>query len=777
MMKEADEIASGKKIVAGDVEQQKQYARDLVQKTQAQLAEVEKRAIPRPTPEDAKALGLTDRDIAAVNAHQETMNMAADRFLRDIFKLQGRKIGDPTKKAEYDAAVDEYVTGLLSTNYFPARRYGKSWTAYAKDDNGNTIWRVDVDSRRAALKARQEFLSENKDANVKVEAKPEIDLDAFPDMPANLMDAIQTFRPEKWTENAKNKTPTGFTRHLVEAQKIPGYDANIRQSTIDYILSLSRYYGRQQAKAVTDDIVNSLPEGSAIRGYAKRYADGQLVTPENSAVKGMMKFQNIMKLAGVPLSALINTTQTFTTTIPKFEAELTKAFGYKKAAMMQPKMFGGVIKGTFDYLSDRLAPKLSSARRKNPELFAFLDQAQKTGILESEGLRELYNLRAKLQGKPTAADSLMFMFSAAEQANRLIALLAGREAGKAQGLKNDALYDYAKKFVIDTQFDQTVANRPPVIARGLPRLATQYRPFQMNYIRFLRNNFSAEGAPALGLSLAAMFALGGIKSIPGVRDMEKIAEQFGLNPSRWLKRLVGNDKLADATLTGLPTLGGVSISGAVSPGEFVPELDLKGGGLAKVLGPTADYLINAVPKAASILKQEEDPVTAFEIAGPRFTRGPFKALRAATSEQGLTNTQGDTLLENPTGKEMLTLALGATPKRLQDANDYISERFKLTARARDRIKDWNGLLAQAVKLKDNARIQELYGQINALNASLPPEQQIQINAAQIAKELMPPGLRDFKKMPNKARPALVELMREYKRIPAIQKRQPTGVEE
>lgn len=776
-MQEASDITAGKTTVTGDVEAQKQYANDLVQKAQSQLNEIEKRATPRPTTEDMKALGLSDRDVAAVNAHQETMNYAADVILRDVFKLQGRKISDPVKKAEYDAAVDEYVSGLLSTNYFPARRYGKSWTAYAKDEKGNTLWRVDVDSKRSALKAASEYKLENKDARLTVEAKPEIDMDAFPDMPSNLMDAIQTFRPDKWTENAKNKPPTGFTRYLVEAQKIPGYDPNIRQSTLDYILSLSRYYGRQKAKAITDDIVNSLPEGSAVRGFAKRYADSQLVTPENSAVKGAMKFQNLTKLAGVPLSALINTTQTFTTTIPKLEAELVKAYGYKGALIKQPQVFARVTKDVFGYLTDRLTPKLSSARKNNPELYAFIDHAQKIGVLESEGLRELYNLRAKLAGKPTAADSLMFMFSAAEQSNRLIALLAGREAGIAQGLKGEALQEYAKKFVIDTQFDQTVANRPPAIARGVPRLMTQYRPFQFNYIRFLRNNVSKDGLPALGLSLGAMIALGGIKAIPGIRDMEKLAEEAGLNPTKYVKGLFTNQKAANAVLTGLPTLGGISISGAVSPGEFIPEMDLKGGGLVKVLGPSADYFVNQLPKAASVLSKNEDPVTAYEIAGPRFTRGPLKALRAATDPQGLTNTKGDTLISNPTGSELTALALGATPQRLQDSNEYISDRWRLTDQAKDQGKDWNSLFAQAIRLKDKKRLNELWNEVQSLNATLPPERQITINERQIYKELMPGWARDYNNMPKKARAPLARLMKEYNRLPAIQKIPRTGVEE
>lgn len=790
-LKRADDIMSGRVKLSGDVEGVKQHAEELAAEANKQLNAIKSREIPRLTEADMKAVGASDADIQAVLAHKDAMNYGLER-LREALKLQGRKVkGEETKK-QYDADVDEYINGMIDTNYFPARRYEDAWTVQIQDESGNTVFRTNAGNKGEAVKiaeqAKKDYRSAGK-LKANVFANPVIDMDGFPDLPSNLADQLQQFRPEKYSEIAGDRPVRGWTRHLIDAQVVPGYDTDIRKSTIDYAVGLSKYYGRQHAKVILDDLITNLPEGSAIRGYATRYANEQLVKPEKPVTKAMLKFQNFMKLAGVPTSALINTSQTIVTTIPKLEGELIKAYGVIGAAKQTPKVFGKVTLQALSYLADRTNGKFAGKilRSKNPELFSFLDNAAKTGILDSEGLKELYNHRQKIQSNMTAADSLMFMFSTAEQANRTIALLAGREAGMAQGLKGDDLVNYAKDFVTSTQFDQTVANRPPAISHGVGRTLTQYRPFQLNYLRFVRDNLNKNDWPVVGLSLAAMMGLGGVMALPFSRDTERIAESLGMSPIKSFRKFVTNEKWADRLLYGLPMDAGVSISGAVGPGEFMSS-DVSGQGLIKLFGPTADYIGNQIPKAYKALKEEDNPIAAFEIAGPRFARGPLKALRGLNQSEspngGLQNYQGRTILPGVTNNEAGWLAFGATPARLQKQNELMSEEFRILNAANERPKDWNKLIANALLNKDQKRVRRLYNEIKDYNASLdsldPYEKEVRtfhLNSNQIEKYMKQRALPQFSAIlnaPNKAKPALVDA---YRRYGKLQKRTPSGVEE
>lgn len=773
IMKRGQAILKGEIVLEGDPAQVRQAAENMVWDAQKQLSEIEAKGIPRITEADMRAEGFTDNDIQALLAHKDAMNYMLER-LRETIKLQGRKIKGEENKKQYEADVDEWINGMRDTNYFPARRYGDSFAVIGTDKDGNTTYRSHHDSALEAKKVAAEQTKLRKGSKITIEEMPALDMDAFPDMPANLAEALKSFNPDKWTEAAKNRPVVGATRHLIEAQKIPGYSKNVRESTIDYVLAMSKYYGRHQAKAVLDDVISSMPEGSAIRGYATRYMD-QLSRPESAPVKAILKFQNFMKLAAVPTSALINTSQTITTTIPKLEGELIKAYGAVGAAARTPKVWANVTAQAFGYLADRAGGKFGRAlaRRAAPEVYDFLDEAAKRGVLEPEGLRELYNHKQKIAGKPTAGDSLMFMFSTAEQANRVIALLAGREAGKAQGLKGDALFDYAKGFVTTTQFDQTVANRSPIMSHGVGRVITQYRPFQLNYLRFLRENTNRKDWPVVALSLGAMGALGGALALPFARDGERIAEDMGLSPVRSFRRFINDEKWADRILYGLPMDKGLSISGAVSPGEFMIDSNAKGG-ITKLFGPTADFVFNQIPKAMKVFKEQDDPLIAAEIAGPRFLRGPMKALRAATTPEGLLNYQDKAVLPDPTGGELAALSIGATPARLQKENEFLAEQYKLAARSRQKPKDYNSLIAEGIRNGDGDRVRQLIAEINQQNQLLSDEAKIQINASQILDEARrtPQILRDYKALPKKARGAQLGLLQEYGKIPKIPKRSP-----
>ena len=223
--------------------------------------------------------------------------------------------------------------------------------------------------------------------------------------------------------------------------------------------------------------------------------------------------------------------------------------------------------------------------------------------------------------------------------------------------------------------------------------------------------------------------------------------------------------------------------------------DLGTQGLAKLFGPTADYALNQLPKAMKALKQEDNPVAAFEIAGPRFTRGPLKALRSVNQSieesGGLKNYQGRVVLPDVRVGEAGVMALGGTPARLQRENEIISNEFQILARSKNKPKDYNKLIADTYGLKDGVvyvkdpdRLKSLLNEIRDHNAgllSLPMDQRLTQmiipNKTQIKENIkggISPQFSILKGAPKKAR---AELFNMYQQYGKAGRRQSNAIEE
>ena len=724
--------------------------------------------IPKFSDADLAAVGMTPKDIAAVASFRETMNDGLE-VLRGTLLSKGRKINGADNLEKYNSDVNDYIDGMRDTNYFPARRYGERYSIEAKDAKGITTFRDHRDSPSAARKLVKELKKQGIEA--KASAMPEIDLEGYSDMPLNMSEALNSFNSDKWTEIAKDRPVTGWGRHLIKKAGVAGYEENLQKSSIDYVLGLSKFAAREKASVVLDEIVNRLPDGN-LKAYTKKYRENLLTGKDAGATRAALKFTNVMNLGAVLSSAYTNLTQTLTVTAPKMTGELSKVYGYTRGAVEAGVVSNRATLQSFAYLADRIGGKYAKGitRKIDPALFGDLDKAHKIGVIDAEGLSELYNLRRKIDGTPSLADGMMFMFSAAEKANRTYAFTAGREIGKAQGLKGDALFDYAKNFVETTQFDQTVANRSQNLTGGVARVVTHYKPFQLNYFRFLRDNVNRKDWPVVGLSLAATMSLGGAMALPFARLVEQAAGVFGFSPSKALGRWMGDEQWSERILYGLPTAVGIDMSGSMSTGEYVPSFDSKSSNNGiKLLGPLADYIGNRLPKAVDAYRTEDNPLIAAEIAAPRAIRGLLKAARGLTTGS-IDNAKGDPVLENPTNSELGLIAGSFVPSRLGRENRFNRDKFELDRQSAYSPKDFNSLLADAINRKDRDRVKSLLQEMNDYNAGQPDSAKVSPSSSQIKKGVIEanqnPLLKMYKGAPKKERADLIELMRRYGKIPA-----------
>lgn len=254
-----------------------------------------------------------------------------------------------------------------------------------------------------------------------------------------------------------------------------------------------------------------------------------------------------------------------------------------------------------------------------------------------------------------------------ESANRLSTAIAALRLAKAKGLSSDAAADYAGQVIYDTHGDYTGFNSPRVMRSGVGRLLTQFRKFQLIQISLFTKmaRESLKGATAedrrvaraaLGWSLGHMMALGGLLGMPGAQAVGWVLRHtFGDDdepddPELTLRRLIGDEAMADLLIKGVPKLMGVDLSGRVGAGGMLSLLpygevptDRKSyeATVVQALGPFLGGLLPKFADGVGLVHQGEW-VKGMEQFLPTGFANLAKGIRMGT--QGMTQRNGDMVM-------------------------------------------------------------------------------------------------------------------------------------
>lgn len=231
---------------------------------------------------------------------------------------------------------------------------------------------------------------------------------------------------------------------------------------------------------------------------------------EASVIRGILFAQH---LGGSVASALVNMTQSFTTTYPYLHQ-----FGEGAAAAVGEGM--------------RMAAKLSVRRDANvtdPALREALDRATEEGIVSPHEIHLLMG-----QANPTSAfgsNRLMrnvmrlwgSFYSLAERYNRHAAFIAGWKMAMQRGMAPDAAYEFAKQTVTETQFVYSKANKPNWARGAVGATLFTFKTFLINYVEFLKRLPAKERA----LALAVLLMAAGLSGMPGADDLDDLIDTVG----------------------------------------------------------------------------------------------------------------------------------------------------------------------------------------------------------------------------------------------------------
>lgn len=369
-----------------------------------------------------------------------------------------------------------------------------------------------------------------------------------------------------------------------------------------------------------------------------------------------------------------NITQPFLISLPYIGAN--PKFGYNKSVVEFLKAYNDVkelVGLTKKGLSEADYNKLPADVR------GVIEELVNRGSINISLSAELGRFRSTVAENPDIADKGMQLYNKGtdmlrgfaeniESINRLTtAMTAYRLAVKA-GQSNESAIDYADKVIYNTHGDYSGANAPRFMRTGVGRIATQFRKFQLIQISLLArmwNDWKKSATPEerivakrqLMFTVGHTFAVGGIMGLPGFTALAFLwGALFGDddepdNPELTLRRLIGNDDLADLLVKGVPAFMGVDLSGKLGMGQMLsvlPYTDFKltresanQAALALVGGP---FLGGLVPKAVGGLEHmaNGEYYKGIEQLMPKGIGDVMKGIRIGT--EGVTNKRGDVQL-------------------------------------------------------------------------------------------------------------------------------------
>lgn len=366
-------------------------------------------------------------------------------------------------------------------------------------------------------------------------------------------------------------------KRLINRMGVEGFATDVPRVLSAFITSNARlssgnWYFGEMSKAV-----EAIPKHKGdVKTEAVRLM--QYVQNPVEEAAGLRGFLFFSFLGGSIASALVNLTQTFTTTLPYLSQ-----FGAGDVAKALPKamaLSGKMMKKGLDAVSDK---DLKDALRKasdegvvDPQEIHLL-MAEAGGNGASVGFSGLAGAMNKEWATPAArvtrslSQAWGMLFGAAEKYNRHVAFIAAWEVAP----KGVDRYEFAKNAVTETQFDYTKASRPNWARGAVGATLFTFKTFSINYVEFMSRLPPRERAIALGV----LFLLAGMSGMPGGDDLDDVvdtvAQKMGYNWNNaaarhaWLVRVIGVGG-ADFVERGISSMLPLDVSARLGMGNLIP---------------------------------------------------------------------------------------------------------------------------------------------------------------------------------------------------------------
>jgi hypothetical protein len=456
--------------------------------------------------------------------------------------------------------------------------------------------------------------------------------------------------------------------------------------------------------------------------FMKRHALGLEYEP-NTILNKALGTSSFYMLLTNPAYYLQNMTQPFMLSLPSVAGK----HGYNKSFVEFSRAYKEIFQMiNKNGLSEESYAKLPADVRDAIETLVNSGRIDISLDQDLGRWRDSEGSKAELAGK--AIEKLRKVAQDIESVNRVATAVAAYRLEKASGSKTDDAIAYANQIILDTHGDYSGFNAPRITRKGIGRLATQFRKFQLIQIslmaKLIKSSFAGASKEekmvarrALGFTLGHTLAVGGVMGFPGFAAIAWVmGAAFGDddepdNPELTLRKMIGNKELADIILKGTPKFFGVDLSGKLGMGQMLSilpytDVDLSKAGVAQagyalMTGPTGS-LVQRAGEGLSLMADGEY-YKGTEKFMPSLLAQSMKAARFGLMD-GITLKNGDVVMkpEDISFLDMLSVAIGLPSNKITDRQFVQGVAIETDQFYKDRTGEIKRDYVKAVNAKDTA---------------------------------------------------------------------------
>lgn len=689
------------------------------------------------TPQSLQQAGLSPQEVNGFFAARTMLDRSWEVMADSAIK--SKRFSDPKKQIEWENTVRKYFAENKQPFYVPRKREGDLFVFGERQGSEPfySFHKTVADQARTAANLRKAGY------DVKVdELLPEAE-ESFGGLPPDVRIGLKSLLEGKVNTKNGEFPVKGFKAHFIQAKNIEGYDKDLAKSIVNYVSSSSRYSTQLEYAPILEEALSKIDRQKQPQLYddfarTVKYLDAN--TAEGQAIKSFFAhyFLGFLNVKSAVVNGLF---QPLTTHYPEL-GKLTK----------QP------LKNLFEAtrMSRSYQRDPASFATRNKELYEGLRAAERNGTLSNDVARNLAGVRrGKAPNETTWSDVSMKLFTMAERNNHILGYISGYRAAPAKMTPLEK-QNFAERYTKKVNFDYSKANRPP-IARGWKAPFFTFRQFQLEYMGMLKDNLSERDYKAVARMIGPMIALGGVRSVPGIKEMIGALIAGGYDADKKIRDNVvpGVPDISKTLLNGIPQLFGLNVSGAIGVGELAP--DIEQGPLASAMrlaGGVPVGFLQRFGKAAYNWDQTGEVSRTAEALLPESLRNAAVAARAY-KDGGLRDPRGIMLpgSEDPTAFQLGAKALSFTPSKWADA--YTEQNaIRHNAEAEE---GYNAKIARDLQLGDGKRASALLKEML--------EKGIRPNATAITqrrKEIISPDYKNFRGTPKDKRDELYDIMQTYR---------------
>lgn len=555
------------------------------------------------TPENLKALELSDREVRGVMSVRKTMDNALeisraealkqledtpivaspDAMERAGFKkpeiekiiMSVKKVEDlqnliRTKEIE---KINNRFNQLKEENYVPTGRYGKYGLALYENGEKLPTAFIMNDNKGKLLSMLQKERASNPNLDVIKSAVSEV--------PRALGSEYVGIHPDIvsiMNDTNGNIPSTSFLNRFKKRNMIEGFEADLQRNIASYLGSHSRYISGQETKRTFNKLNKEFDAFYETLGNKEKTLNSGLrneiqklqnyvMTPQKDGAK-LRKFMSTIMLANQVATITVNNLSVLNS-MPVINKYLNPESSFTKNVFTPSglaKNIGAAINPSTEIAFAKAAGQMVNYYRKKTfgeikgevgkDLYASLEQARKEGAIGgSNVVRQLLQdadspraTTSALGQKMSAQDALFFFNSISEDAVRTHTYMtAWNMYDKAlpyfekRGIEAPNKHEFAKRIVDETHANYSKAGTPNAFKGVVGKTASIFKLWPHNFFTGIKNSVLEGNLGAVSRYAGVLGSLGGLYAIPGIREMLLGLKNAGFDPEKKVKELIPGD--------------------------------------------------------------------------------------------------------------------------------------------------------------------------------------------------------------------------------------------